>query len=85
MITIDLFWVLLTKIRGTIIAYAAKVKRNRENKLIKELEDLGHLFLLNMTDKPLEQEINGKNIELEELRDIKLKGSFIRSRSQMFS
>ena len=26
-----------------------------------------------------------KNIELEELRDIKLKGFFIRSRSQMFA
>ena len=89
MITIELFWeVLLTKLRGTIIAYAAQTKRNRnirENKLIKELENLDHLFLLNMTDKLLEQEINRKNLDLEEIRDIKLKGSFVRSRSQMLS
>ena len=38
-----------------------------------------------MNDKHLEDEICKKNIELEELRDIKLKGAFIRSRSQMIS
>ena len=89
MIEIDLFWeVLLTKLRGTIITHAAKIKRERnqkENKLINELEKLNYLFILNMNDKQLEEEIKIKNNELEELRDIKLKGAFIRSRSQMFS
>ena len=37
-----------------------------------------------MTDNIIENEIKEKNRELEELRDIKLKGSFVRSRSQMF-
>ena len=89
MINIELFWeVLLTKLRGTIISHAASIKRNRmqkENKLIKDLELLDHLYILNMNDKQLEQEIKEKNKELEEIRDIKLKGSFIRSRSQMYS
>ena len=89
MIKIELFWeMLLTKLRGTIISYAAKIKRDRnkkENKLIKELDNLDQLFLLNMNDKQLEDEIDKKNTELEELRDIKLKGAFIRSRSQMIS
>ena len=89
MISIDLFWeMLLTKIRGTIISYAAKVKReqtHRENKLIKELDNLNHFFLLDMNDKALEREIKGKNLELEEIRDIKLRGSFVRSRSQMIA
>ena len=89
MIDIKLFWeMLLTKLRGTIIAHAAKVKRLRsqkENTLNKEIEKLNHLFILDMNDKQLEQEIKIKNNELEELRDIKLKGAFIRSRSQMFS
>ena len=88
-ITIEQFWeVLLTKLRETLISYAANSKRKRiqrENKLIKEFEDLDHLFILNMTDKVLEQEITKKNKELEELRDIKLKGAFKRSRSLMFS
>ena len=87
MITIEQFWeVLLTKLRGTLISYAANNKRKRiqrENKLVKEIEDLDHLFLLNMTDEILEQEITEKNKELEKLRDIKLKGAFIRLR--MFS
>ena len=64
MIRIELFWeMLLTKLRGTIIAYAAKIKIKRtqkENKLIRELDDLDHLFLLNMKDKTLEQEIDKK-------------------------
>ena len=89
MISIELFWeVLLTKLRGTIISHAANIKRirmQRENKLIKDLELLDHLYILNMNDKQIEQEIKEKNKELEEIRDIKLKGSFIRSRSQMFS
>ena len=63
-ITIEQFWeVLLTKLTGTLISYAANSKRKRiqrENKLIKEIEDLDHLFILNMTDKVLEQEITKK-------------------------
>ena len=87
MISIELFWeMLLTKLRGSIISYAAKIKRERlqkENKLIYELENLNHLFILNMNDKKTENEIKIKNQELEELREIKLKGAFIRSRSKM--
>ena len=64
MIKIELFWeMLLTKLRGTIIAYVAKIKIKRtqkENELIRELDDLDHLFLLNMKDKTLEQEIDKK-------------------------
>ena len=89
MIKIELFWdVLLTRLRGTIISYASKIKRDRnkkENNLIKDLDNLNHLFILNMDDKQLKDEINKKNTELEELRDIKLKGAFIRSRSQMLA
>ena len=89
MISIELFWeMLLTKLRGTLVSYAAKIKRERnkkENKLIVELEDLNQLFLLNMNDKQLDDELCKRNQELEELRDIKLKGAFIRSRSQMIS
>ena len=61
MIKIEHIWeMLLTKLRGTIIAYAAKIKIKRtqkESKLVRELEDLDHLFLLNIKDKTLEQKI----------------------------
>ena len=65
MIPIELFWeVLLTKLRGgTLIAYAAKSKKlksQREIKLTKEIEYLNHLFILNMNDNTLEEEINFK-------------------------
>ena len=89
MIPIEQFWeVLLTKLRGTQISDAAKNKRDiiqRENKLIKDLETLNHQIILDMTDKYIGKGINKKNRELEELRDIKLKGAFIRSRSLMFA
>ena len=84
MVSIDIFWeVLLTHLRGIFISFAARKKRervNREEKLIKEIQSLDELFILDMTDLILEQNLNEKKKELETLRDIKLKGSFVRSR-----
>ena len=48
--------------------------------LIKEIEILDEVFTLDISDKMLETELNQKKGELEELRDIILKGSFIRAR-----
>ena len=84
MIKIDTFWeVLLSHLRGIFISYAAKMKReksNRENLLHKEIENLEELYVLDILDEVLKGNFEGKKQELEELRDIRLKGSFIRSR-----
>ena len=53
---------------------------NRENLLHKEIENLEELYFLDISDEVLKGNLEGKKKELEELRDIKLKGSFIRSR-----
>ena len=83
MVSIDTFWkVLLTHLRGIFISFAARKKRersNREQKLIKEIQSLDELFILDMTDLLLETNLNEKK-ELETLRDIKLQGSFVRLR-----
>ena len=84
MIKIDTFWeVLLSHLRGIFISHAAKKKReksNRETHLHKEIENLEELHILDINDEELKVNLERKKQELEELRDIKLKGSFIRSR-----
>ena len=84
MIKIDIFWeVLLSHLRGIFISHAAKKKReksNREIHLHKEIENLEELHILDINDEELKVNLERKKQELEELRDIKLKGSFIRSR-----
>ena len=84
MVSIDVFWeVLLTHLRGILISFAARKKgegSNREEKLVKDIQALDELFILDMTDSILEKNLNEKKRELETLRDIKLKGSFVRSR-----
>ena len=84
MVSIETFWeVLLAHLRGILISFAAKQKRersNREEKLTNEIRSLDELFILDMTDTTLENSLDEKKKELETLRDIKLKGSFVRSR-----
>ena len=64
MVSIDTFWeVLLTHLRGIFISFAARKKRersNREQKLIKEIQSLDELFILDMTDLLLENNLNEK-------------------------
>ena len=89
MVPIDTFWeVLLTHLRGIFISFAARKKRercNREDKLVKEIQSLDELFILDMTDITLENNLNEKKRELEILRDIKLKGAFVRSRVKEYN
>ena len=84
MTDIDVFWeVLLTHLRGIFITYAARKKRvrlNRETSLTKEIEKLEDLFILDITDRGIEDELNNKKKELEVLRDIRLEGAFVRAR-----
>ena len=54
-------------------------RSNSELKFIKEIEILDEVFTLDISDKMLKTELNQNKGELEELRDIRLKGSFIRS------
>ena len=71
MTTIDIIWeVLLSHLRGIFIAFAAKRNRdmlNEEKKLVKDIEKLDDLFILDMSDKDLEQELNDKKRDLEEI------------------
>ena len=72
---------LLMKIRGKTITFSAKEKRNqfnRETELIKEIEFLE----LNPTLSNLTELIQDKKYELQEIRNIKLRGNMIRSRAQ---
>ena len=89
MVSIEIFWeVLLAHLRGIFIAFAARKKRersNREEKLVKEIQSLDELFILDMSAHILENNLNEKKRELETLRDIKLKGAFIRSRIKDFN
>ena len=89
MVSIEIFWeVLLAHLRGIFIAYAARKKRersNREERLVKEIQSLDELFILDLSDNILENNLNEKQRELETLRDIKLKGAFIRSRIKDFN
>ena len=61
MTSIDVFWeVLLSHIRGIFIAFAAKKRdrQNEETQLAKDIERLDDLFILDMSDNILEQELN---------------------------
>ena len=84
MIEIEVFWeVLLTHLRGIFISNAAKKKRDRSNReeiLTKEIVNLEELYCLDITDEVMRVNLIEKKRELEEIRDIKLKGSFIRAR-----
>ena len=62
MTTIDVFWeVLLSHLRGIFISYAAKKKRDRQNEEVKlenDIEKMNDLFILDISDNILEQELN---------------------------
>ena len=86
MVSIEIFWeVLLAHLRGIFIAFAARKKRERSNLLVKEIQSLDELFILDMSAHILENNLNEKKRELETLRDIELKGAFIRSRIKDFN
>ena len=84
MVSIDIFWeVLLAHLRGIFISNAAKKKRERSNReriLTKEIENLDELYTLDISDTNLEKSLKKKTAELETLRDIRLRGSYVRSR-----
>ena len=72
---------LLMNIRGKTIRFSAKEKRNqndKENKLIKEIEYLENNLTLNILTVLIED----KKTELQEIRNIKLKGNMVRSHAQ---
>ena len=72
---------LLMKIRGKSIRFSGKQKRiqnEKEQKLIREIEQLES----NPTLSNLNTLIQDKKIELQEIRNIRLKGNMIRSRAQ---
>ena len=64
MVSIDTFWeVLLTHLRGIFISFAARRKRersNREQQLVKEIQSLEELFILDISDLLLETNLNEK-------------------------
>ena len=72
---------LLMKIRGNSIRFSGKEKKqqnNKEQELIKEIEKLeSDPVLSNLSDL-----LEDKKSELQDIRNIKLKGNMIRSRSQ---
>ena len=84
MFEIEAFWeVLLSHLRGIFISNAAKRKRDRSNReelLTKEIENLEELYCLDISDEAMRVNLIEKKRELEEIRDIKLRGSFIRAR-----
>ena len=69
------------KIRGKTIRFGAKQKRIQNDKEKKLIEDIEHLES-NQSLSTLSTLIEDKKIELQEIRNIKLKGNMIRSRAQ---
>ena len=70
---------LLSRIRGETIKFSSCLKRTadeNEKKLIKDIESLERLSSLTNIDL-----LNDKRKELEKLRELKMKGHFIRSRA----
>jgi len=77
--------VLLMEIRGETIKYASKKKREnikRENALEKDIERLEEKIANSNTSSDLLEIINAKKIELEEIRQEKIKGVMLRSKAR---
>ena len=89
MINIDLFWeVLQGQLRGVIISYASKKKRNngnREKQLKTEIEEKTKEIHQNISDQAWMNDFKRKEEELIELREHKLKGALIRARWQQIT
>ena len=81
MINIKLFWdILHTQIRGLLISYAGKKKREQnveENLLNKKIELLEEEFSLNAEDIETFNNLKETKNKLQEIREIKLKGALI--------
>ena len=86
MIEIELLWeVLNAQIRGRIITFASNKKRKtnlEENKLKKEIIWLEKELHKNLMNENWINKLNEKKDKLEDIREHKLKGAFIRSRWQ---
>ena len=86
MIEIELLWeVLNAQIRGRIIAFASNKKRKtnlEENKLKTEIIRLENELHKNSTNENWINKLKEKKDKLEDIREHKLKGAFIRSRWQ---
>ena len=89
MIDIDLFWeVLQAQIRGLIILYGARKKRQQQSReaiLKKEIEDATKDLHLHINNSDWMEQLNEKQEELEEIREQKLKGALIRARWQQLT
>ena len=89
MIDIDLFCeVLQAKIRGKIMTYASKKKRQqdgREKLLITQIEQDTQNMHGHLMDTDWMNSFKNKQDELEELREYRLKGALIRARWQQLS
>ena len=84
MFTIDdslLLDTILMKIRGKSIRFSGKEKRKQNNKELELISDIEKLES-DQTLRNLTNLIEDKKSELQELRNIKLKGNMIRSRAQ---
>ena len=86
MIEIELLWkVLNAQIRGRIIAFPSNKKRKtnlEENKLKTEIIRLENELHKNLTNENWINKLKEKKDKLEDIREHKLKGAFIRSRWQ---
>ena len=89
MINIELFWnVLFAQLRGLIIEYASKKKKkNQQNEIAlkKKIESLDRLEHLHVNDIAWVDKLESLKQELENIREIKLSGTLIRSRAQYIS
>ena len=76
------------QIRGLIISYGARKKRqqqSREKVLKKEIEEATKDIHLHIDNPDWMEQLNVKHEELEELRELKLKGALIRARWQQLT
>ena len=82
----ELFWeVLQAQLRNLLMTYAANKKRKereRESKLTKEILEMEKVLAQEIGNKNWTQTLRNKKMELEEIREHKLKGALVRSRWQ---
>ena len=85
MIDPSLFWeTLLVTLRGQIISYAKKAKReskNKERELEKSITELNNIVNTGQYSKELCNSLISKNQEFLEMRKTELNGMLIRSRA----